>query len=171
MDGAMPKPPRGVLAIDDEQVDLVRFDDVRCEYLHHLRQPPRYARLAVGRGPRRQTDRGGGAKFYAMAGRRTLGFGYCECGPLFFRDDLDSGYASESGMRRFHVCRRIDSSLYSCDFCPDDLRCLLPLDCRSGGVEVHVVFVAVQMVRHEFVLIIQRNSDVVHIGKSDAVSC
>ena len=82
-------------------------------------------------------------------------------------------------MHRSRVCSAftftasIDSSLCSCDFCQrgsDGLRCLLPLDCSSGGVEVDVVFVAAQMVRHKFVLIIQGNSGVVHIGKSNVVS-
>jgi hypothetical protein len=83
-------------------------------------------------------------------------------------------------MHRSRVCSAftftagVDSSLCSCDFFQrgsDGFRCLPPLDCSSGGVEVHVIFVTAQLVRHEFVLIIQRNCGVVHIGQGDAVSC
>jgi hypothetical protein len=88
--------------------------------------------------------------FYAMAGRRTFGFGL-----LRMRSAVLFVTTRTAAMHRSRVCGTftftagIDSSLYSCDFCQrssDGLRCLLPLDCSSGGVEVHVVFVAVQMV-------------------------
>jgi hypothetical protein len=87
--------------------------------------------------------------FMRWRGGRRLAWATANAVRCSFRDDSDSGYASESGMRRFHIYRHIDSLLYSCAFCQrgsDGLHCLLPLDCSSDGVKVHVVFVAVQMV-------------------------